>query len=95
MGEGTFGRVLECWDRKRKLIVAVKVIRNVPKYRDAAMIEVRSLILSSQIPASIVVRPVWQTGWLLLSCPSAQPLLPSWRSSCLHWSWPAEFSLSA
>jgi hypothetical protein len=40
MGEGTFGRVLECWDRKTKVTVAVKVIRSVPKYREAAMIEV-------------------------------------------------------
>ncbi|GBG63154.1 hypothetical protein CBR_g36923 [Chara braunii] len=40
MGEGTFGRVLECWDREKQEFVAVKVIRNVPKYRDAAMIEI-------------------------------------------------------
>lgn len=40
MGEGTFGRVLECWDRHLRVIVAIKVIRSVPKYRDAAMIEV-------------------------------------------------------
>jgi len=43
MGEGTFGRVLECWDRKRKDYVAIKVVRNVPKYRDAAMIELEVL----------------------------------------------------
>jgi dual-specificity kinase len=42
IGEGTFGRVLECWDRQTRTIVAVKVIRSVPKYRDAAMIEVCS-----------------------------------------------------
>ncbi|EFJ20930.1 hypothetical protein SELMODRAFT_176785 [Selaginella moellendorffii] len=40
MGEGTFGRVLECWDRKYQEFVAVKVIRNVPKYREAALIEI-------------------------------------------------------
>lgn len=40
LGEGTFGRVLECWDRKHKDYVAIKIVRNVPKYRDAAMIEV-------------------------------------------------------
>lgn len=28
-GEGTFGQVLECWDRKRKDYVAVKIIRNI------------------------------------------------------------------
>ena len=38
---GTFGRVLECWDRKNKDYCAVKIVRNVKKYRDAAMIEVR------------------------------------------------------
>lgn len=40
MGEGTFGRVLECWDREAQEYVAIKVIRNVQKYRDAAMIEI-------------------------------------------------------
>ncbi|XP_073386047.1 serine/threonine-protein kinase AFC3 isoform X1 [Physcomitrium patens] len=39
-GEGTFGRVLECWDREVQEYVAIKVIRNVQKYRDAAMIEI-------------------------------------------------------
>lgn len=37
---GTFGRVLECWDRKVKDYCAVKIVRNVDKYRHAAMIEV-------------------------------------------------------
>lgn len=37
---GTFGRVLECWDRKNREYVAIKIVRNVQKYRDAAMIEV-------------------------------------------------------
>lgn len=41
VGEGTFGKVLECWDRETRAHVAVKVIRAVPKYRDAAMIEIR------------------------------------------------------
>ncbi|KAJ3675302.1 hypothetical protein LUZ60_004344 [Juncus effusus] len=40
MGEGTFGQVLECWDRERKEMVAIKIIRGVQKYRDAAMIEI-------------------------------------------------------
>lgn len=42
---GTFGRVLECWDRKHKDYVAVKIVRNVDKYRHAAMIEVRARLL--------------------------------------------------
>ncbi|KAL6215613.1 hypothetical protein ACLB2K_015042 [Fragaria x ananassa] len=40
MGEGTFGRVLECWDRQTREYVAIKVVRSIQKYRDAAMIEV-------------------------------------------------------
>ncbi|KAK8465534.1 hypothetical protein PHAVU_009G104800 [Phaseolus vulgaris] len=40
MGEGTFGRVLECWDRQTREYVAVKVVRSIRKYRDAAMLEV-------------------------------------------------------
>ena len=40
LGEGTFGRVLECWDRKSRSYCAIKIIRNVQKYRDAAMIEI-------------------------------------------------------
>ncbi len=37
---GTFGRVLECWDRKKEDYVAIKIVRNMDKYRHAAMIEV-------------------------------------------------------
>ncbi|KAK6119447.1 hypothetical protein DH2020_046727 [Rehmannia glutinosa] len=40
MGEGTFGRVLECWDRQTREYVAIKVVRSISKYRDAAMIEI-------------------------------------------------------
>ncbi|XP_073129789.1 serine/threonine-protein kinase AFC3 isoform X1 [Henckelia pumila] len=40
MGEGTFGRVLECWDRKVREYVAIKVVKSTAKYRDAARIEI-------------------------------------------------------
>jgi len=40
IGEGTFGQVLECWDRERKEMVAIKIVRSVKKYSDAAMIEI-------------------------------------------------------
>ncbi|THG01791.1 hypothetical protein TEA_006137 [Camellia sinensis var. sinensis] len=43
MGEGTFGQVLECWDRERKEMVAIKIVRGIKKYREAAMIEVEVL----------------------------------------------------
>ncbi|KAH7444457.1 hypothetical protein KP509_02G078900 [Ceratopteris richardii] len=44
MGEGTFGRVLECWDRDGQEVVAIKVVRNVDKYREAAKNEVDILL---------------------------------------------------
>lgn len=37
---GTFGRVLECWDREAREYVAIKVVRSIRKYRAAAMIEI-------------------------------------------------------
>jgi len=40
---GTFGQVLECWDKERKEMVAIKIIRGIKKYRDAAMIEIGML----------------------------------------------------
>jgi dual-specificity kinase len=40
LGEGTFGKVLDCWDRKLEKNVALKVVRAVDKYKDAAMIEI-------------------------------------------------------
>ncbi|KAK8478853.1 hypothetical protein V6N13_090426 [Hibiscus sabdariffa] len=43
VGEGTFGQVLECWDRETKEMVAIKVIRSIKKYREAAMMELEVL----------------------------------------------------
>ncbi len=43
---GTFGRVLECWDRKQEDYVAIKIVRNIDKYRHAAMIEVNPTTLT-------------------------------------------------
>ncbi|CAN1291338.1 Serine/threonine-protein kinase AFC2 [Linum perenne] len=43
MGEGTFGQVLECWDREKKEMVAIKIVRGIKKYREAAMIEIDML----------------------------------------------------
>ncbi|CAM8980085.1 unnamed protein product [Rhodiola kirilowii] len=43
MGEGTFGQVLECWDRENNEMVAIKIVRGVKKYREAAMIEIEML----------------------------------------------------
>ncbi|XP_021743729.1 serine/threonine-protein kinase AFC2-like isoform X2 [Chenopodium quinoa] len=43
IGEGTFGQVLECWDRELREVVAIKIVRSIKKYRDAAMIEIEVL----------------------------------------------------
>ncbi|KAD5803161.1 hypothetical protein E3N88_14521 [Mikania micrantha] len=40
MGEGTFGQVLECLDNEKKEPVAIKIVRSINKYREAAMIEI-------------------------------------------------------
>lgn len=34
---------MECWDRETKTIVAIKIIRSIKKYRDAAMLEIEIL----------------------------------------------------
>ncbi|KAL9374007.1 hypothetical protein Peur_033627 [Populus x canadensis] len=40
MGEGTFGQVLECFDNEKKELVAIKIVRSIRKYREAAMTEI-------------------------------------------------------
>jgi len=40
LGFGTYGKVVECWDRQARAYCAVKVVRAVPKYRHAAKTEV-------------------------------------------------------
>ena len=37
---GTFGQVLECWDIEKREAVAIKIVRSIRKYREAAMIEI-------------------------------------------------------
>lgn len=45
LGEGTFGKVVECRDLHRnKEPVAVKVIKNIDKYREAAKLEINVLL---------------------------------------------------
>eukprot|EP00041_Stephanoeca_diplocostata_P005020 m.54684 g.54684 ORF g.54684 m.54684 type:complete len:301 (+) comp15521_c0_seq1:144-1046(+) len=43
LGEGTFGKVVECFDRVLRKRLAVKIIKAIPKYRHAAKIELRVL----------------------------------------------------
>ncbi|GLJ32595.1 hypothetical protein SUGI_0655800 [Cryptomeria japonica] len=43
IGEGTFGQVLECWDREGREYVAIKIVRGIEKYREAAKVEISVL----------------------------------------------------
>ena len=43
LGQGTFGKVVQCYDRQEQRYCAVKIIRAVQKYRDASKIELRVL----------------------------------------------------
>jgi len=44
LGEGTFGKCLACYDRKRDRVIALKIIKNIEKYREAAKLEVKVLM---------------------------------------------------
>ncbi|VUZ52949.1 unnamed protein product [Hymenolepis diminuta] len=43
LGEGTFGKVVECIDHHTDSRIALKIIKNVDKYREAAMLEINVL----------------------------------------------------
>lgn len=43
LGQGTFGKVVQCLDRESGRYCAIKIIRAVQKYRDASKIEARVL----------------------------------------------------
>ncbi|OON19268.1 kinase domain protein, partial [Opisthorchis viverrini] len=43
LGEGTFGKVVECKDHLQNRRIALKIIKNVDKYREAAMLEINVL----------------------------------------------------
>jgi dual-specificity kinase len=43
LGQGTFGKVVQCYDREQYRFCAVKIIKAVQKYRDASKIELRVL----------------------------------------------------
>ncbi|XP_063703927.1 uncharacterized protein LOC134833523 [Culicoides brevitarsis] len=43
LGEGTFGRVVKVKDMEREHVMALKIIKNVEKYREAAKLEINAL----------------------------------------------------
>jgi dual-specificity kinase len=48
LGQGTFGKVVEAFDRQKGTRCAIKIIRSVQKYRDASRIELRVLSTLAQ-----------------------------------------------
>lgn len=48
LGQGTFGKVLKCFDQIDQKFVAVKIIKSIDKYREAARTELRILNTISQ-----------------------------------------------
>ncbi|KAL4062856.1 kinase-like domain-containing protein [Scleroderma citrinum] len=54
LGQGTFGKVVEAVDMHTQTRVAIKIIRAIPKYRDASRIEIRVLQrLKEKDPANV------------------------------------------
>lgn len=49
LGEGTFGRVVKAYDKQKEKMRAVKIVRNVHKYRDAAYLEIKVLTKLKQL----------------------------------------------
>ena len=43
LGIGTFGKVFHCLDKKYNDYIALKIVRNIPKYIDSAIIEANIL----------------------------------------------------
>jgi dual-specificity kinase len=54
LGQGTFGKVVEAVDPTASKRVAIKIIRAIPKYREASTIEIRVLkLLKERDPHNI------------------------------------------
>ncbi|KAF6779098.1 hypothetical protein AHF37_01685 [Paragonimus kellicotti] len=53
LGEGTFGKVVECTDHVQNRRIALKIIKNVDKYREAAMLEINVLNFLNERGANV------------------------------------------
>lgn len=49
LGQGTFGQVFRCQDHATKDIVAIKVVKNKPAYRNQALLEIQVAKLVREI----------------------------------------------
>lgn len=43
LGQGTYGKVVKCYDHVRRTYCAIKIIRAIQKYREASQTEIRVL----------------------------------------------------
>lgn len=85
LGEGTFGKVVEAWDRKRKEYCAVKIVRNVPKYTRDAKVEIQFMEKVRQADAAdrfplMKIQRYFQneTGHMCIVMPKYGPCLLDW-----------------
>ncbi|CAO3615206.1 unnamed protein product [Cunninghamella blakesleeana] len=63
LGQGTFGKVVECYDRENRNYCAVKIIRAVQKYRDASKIEIRVLNVLKECDPLNLNKCIHLTEW--------------------------------
>ncbi|XP_052900133.1 uncharacterized protein LOC128306614 [Anopheles moucheti] len=63
LGEGTFGRVVKARDRDRNHVMAIKIIKNVDKYRDAAEMEIGALAKIKQLDPDLEHLCVRMLDW--------------------------------
>uniref|UniRef100_A0A3Q2Y438 dual-specificity kinase n=1 Tax=Hippocampus comes TaxID=109280 RepID=A0A3Q2Y438_HIPCM len=62
LGEGTFGKVVQCLDHKRSgRQIALKIIKNIEKYREAAKLEINVLEKITRRPQSVCSMLDWFT----------------------------------
>ena len=63
LGEGTFGKVVKCEDLTKKKTLAIKIIKNVKKYRDAAKLEINVLKKLSNYDPDCIYKCVQMYDW--------------------------------
>uniref|UniRef100_A0A182PTH9 Protein kinase domain-containing protein n=1 Tax=Anopheles epiroticus TaxID=199890 RepID=A0A182PTH9_9DIPT len=63
LGEGTFGRVVKVKDLERNHVMALKIIKNVEKYRDAAELEIGALEKIMQLDPTLEHLCVKMLDW--------------------------------
>ena len=57
LGEGTFGKVVKCEDLYKGRMIAIKIIKNVKKYREAAKLEINVLNKLAKYDPKVMIGP--------------------------------------